>query len=141
MPAGAENFELGVDKDQLQFVSANDGFLVVRMSGEATQTAVYSTNDAGNTWTLTPTIIPNAGKSDFLTAQEVIIYNGEQFYVTHDGAQTWNTVSPNIIFGDSFAEMDFVNPNTGWVVTADAANHRALNRTTDGGATWSPELP
>src|SRR5215212_1516484 len=141
LPAGAENFEMGVDKDQLQFVSANDGFLVVRMSGEATQTAVYSTNDAGNTWTLTPTIIPNAGKSDFLSAQEVIIYNGEQFYVTHDGAQTWNTVSPNIVFGDSFAEMDFVNPNSGWVVTADAANHRALNRTTDGGATWSPELP
>ena len=46
LPAGAENFELGIDKDQMQFVSANDGFLVVRMSGEATQTAVYTTNDA-----------------------------------------------------------------------------------------------
>jgi hypothetical protein len=37
--------------------------------------------------------------------------------------------------------MDFVNPNTGWVITVDPANHRSLNRTTDGGATWSPELP
>jgi photosystem II stability/assembly factor-like uncharacterized protein len=141
LPAGAENFELGIDKDQMQFVSATDGFLAVRMSGEATQTAVYITNDAGNTWTLTPTLIPNAGASEFLSAQEAIIYNGEQFYVTHDAARTWNTVSPNIVFGDSFANMDFVNPNTGWVITVDPANHRSLNRTTDGGATWSPELP
>jgi len=141
LPAGAANFELGIDKDQMQFVSATDGFLAVRMSGEATQTAVYITNDAGNTWTLTPTLIPNAGASEFLSVQEAIIYNGEQFYVTHDGARTWNTVSPNIVFGDSFADMDFVNPNTGWVITVDPANHRSLNRTTDGGATWSPELP
>lgn len=141
LPAGAENFELGVDKDQLQFVSANDGFFAVRMSGEATQTAVYITNDGGNSWTLTPTLIPNAGASAFLSAREAIIYNGEQFYVTHDAARTWTTVSPNIVFGDSFADMDFVNPNTGWVVTVDAANHHSLNRTTDGGATWSPELP
>jgi photosystem II stability/assembly factor-like uncharacterized protein len=141
LPAGAENFELGVDKDQLQFVSANDGFLAVRMSGEATQTAVYITNDGGNSWTLTPTLIPNAGASAFLSAREAIIYNGEQFYVTHDAARTWTTVSPNIVFGDSFADMDFVNPNTGWVVTVDATNHHSLNRTTDGGATWSPELP
>ena len=141
LPAGAENFELGVDKDQLQFVSANDGFLAVRMSGEATQTAVYITNDGGNSWTLTPTLIPNAGASAFLSAREAIIYNGEQFYVTHDAARTWTTVSPNIVFGDSFADMDFVNPNTGWVVTVDATNHHSLNRTTDGGATWYPELP
>jgi len=141
LPAGAENFELGIDKDQMQFVSATDGFLAVRMSGEATQTAVYITNDAGNTWTLTPTLIPNAGASEFLSAQEAIIYNGEQFYVTHDAARTWSTVSPNIVFGDSFADMDFVNPNTGWVITVDPANHHSLNRTTDGGATWSPVLP
>jgi photosystem II stability/assembly factor-like uncharacterized protein len=86
-------------------------------------------------------LIPNAGASAFLSAEEAIIYNGEQFYVTHDAARTWTTVSPNIVFGDSFTDMDFVNPNTGWVVTVDAANHHSLNRTTDGGATWSPELP
>jgi photosystem II stability/assembly factor-like uncharacterized protein len=141
LPAGAENFELDIDKDQLQFVSATDGFLAVRMSGEATQTAVYITTDAGNTWTLTLTLIPNAGASEFLSAQEAIIYNGEQFYATHDAARTWSTVSPNIVFGDSFAGMDFVNPTTGWVVTVDPSNHRSLNRTNDGGATWSPIIP
>jgi photosystem II stability/assembly factor-like uncharacterized protein len=99
------------------------------------------TNDSGKTWTLTPTLIPNAGASEFLSAQDAIIYNGEQFYVTRDAARTWITVSPNIVFGDSFADMDFVNPDTGWVITVDPANHRSLNHTNDGGATWSPELP
>ncbi|RPJ23128.1 MAG: hypothetical protein EHM33_21815 [Chloroflexi bacterium] len=141
LPAGAENFELGIDEDQMQFVSASDGFLVVRMAGELSQTAVYVTNDGGNTWTLTPALIPNAGASDFLSAQEAVIYNGEQFYVTRDAARTWSIVSPDIVFGDSFAAMDFVNPNTGWVVTVDPANHRLLYRTHDGGATWLPVIP
>jgi photosystem II stability/assembly factor-like uncharacterized protein len=141
LPAGAENYELGIDRDQMKFFSSKDGFLVVRMSGEANQTAVYTTNDAGNTWTLTPTLIPNAGSSEFLSAEEAIIYNGEQFYVTRDAAQTWSTVSPNVVFGDSFSSMDFVNPSTGWVITLDPSNHRSLTRTNDGGATWSPVVP
>jgi len=141
LPSGAENFELGIDRDQMRFFSAKDGFLVVRMSGEATQTAVYTTNDAGSTWTLTPTLIPNAGPSEFLSAQEAILYNGKQFYITRDAAQTWTTLSPNIVFGDSFASMDFVDLNTGWIITLDPNNHRSLYRTNDGGATWSPVIP
>ena len=140
LPAGAENYELGIDRDQMRFVSADDGFLVVRMSGDSTQTAVYVTNDGGESWSLTPTLIPEAGASDFLSAEEAIIYNGEQFYVTRDRARTWITVSPDIVFGDSFATMDFVNPNSGWIITA-AGDTRSLYRTHDGGATWLPVTP
>jgi photosystem II stability/assembly factor-like uncharacterized protein len=139
LPDGAENFELSIDEDQIQFVSANDGFLVVRMAGDSTETAVYVTRDGGNSWTLTPTMIPNAGPADFVSAEEVIIYNGEQFYVTRDAATTWSTVSPDIVFGDSFATMDFVNANTGWIISV-AEDHRSLYRTNDGGATWSPVI-
>ena len=141
LPSGTENSELGIDRDQMQFFAGKDGFLVVRLSGEATQTAVYTTSDGGDTWTLTPTLIPNAGDSDFLSAQEAILYDGQQFYVTRDAARTWTTVSPNVVFGDSFAGMDFVNLDTGWVITADPSNHRSLNRTNDGGATWTPVVP
>lgn len=141
LPAGAENFELDIDRDQMHFVSGNDGFLVMRMAGEETQTAVYVTKDGGNTWVLTPTLIPNAGQSDFISAEEAVIYNGEQFYVTRDAANTWTTVSPDIVFGDSFVTMDFVNLNTGWVITLDPENHRSLYRTTDGGVTWLPVAP
>ena len=140
LPAGAENYELGIDKDQMRFVSAKDGFLVVRMSGDSTQTAVYVTNDGGESWSLTPTLIPEAGGSDFLSAEEAIIYNGEQFYVTRDRARTWVTVSPDIVFGDSFATMEFVNPNSGWIITV-AGDTRSLYRTHDGGATWLPVTP
>src|SRR5690349_8528958 len=140
LPDGAENYELGIDRDQMRFVSADDGFLVVRMSGDSTQTAVYVTNDGGESWSLTPTLIPEAGASDFLSAEEAIIYNGEQFYVTRDRARTWTTVSPDIVFGDSFATMEFVNPNSGWIITV-AGDTRSLYRTHDGGATWLPVTP
>ena len=140
LPEGTDEIELGIDRDQLRFVSEQDGFLIVRMSGEATQTAVYVTDDGGETWTLTPTLIPNAGQSDIMSAEEVIIYNGEEFYVTRDAARTWATVTPDIVFGDSFALMDFVNPDNGWIVTV-AEGQYALYRTHDGGATWLPAAP
>jgi len=140
LPDGAENFELGIDEDQMQFASANDGFLALRMSGDSTQTAIYVTNDGGNTWTLTSMLIPNAGASDFISAEEAVIYNGEQFYVTRDAARTWTTVPPDIVFGDSFATMDFVNPNSGWIITVASGQH-SLYRTQDGGATWLPVIP
>ena len=140
LPEGTEDVELGIDRDQMHFVSAMDGFLIVRMSGDSTQTAVYVTRDCGETWTLTPTLIPEAGQSDFLSAEEVILYNGEQFYVTRDAARTWATVTPDIVFGDSFALMDFVNPNSGWIVTVVDDQH-ALYRTHDGGSTWLPVTP
>jgi photosystem II stability/assembly factor-like uncharacterized protein len=141
IPAGSENFELGIDREQIQFVSVTDGFLIVRISGDSTQTAVYVTTDAGDTWMLTPTLIPNAGESDFISAEEAVIYNGEQFYVTRDAARTWTTVTPDIVFGDSFDGMEFVDPNTGWIMTLDPNNHRSLYRTNDGGVTWSPVVP
>jgi photosystem II stability/assembly factor-like uncharacterized protein len=141
LPAGTENAELSIDLGQMRFVSANQGFLVVRLSGDTIQTAIYITEDGGDTWTLTPTLIPEAGESDFISPEEAVIYNGEQFYVTRDAARTWTKVTPNIVFGDSFVTMDFVNLNTGWIVTIDPEEHRALYRTQDGGATWSPVWP
>ena len=139
LPAGGENSEVGIDRDQMKFVSATDGFLVVRMAGDSTQTAVYTTRDGGNMWTLTPTLIPNGGPTDFLSSEEAVIHNGEQFYVTRDAARTWTIIPPDIKFGESLAGMDFVNVSLGWVITLDPTNnHRSLYRTSDGGATWSP---
>ena len=141
LPEGAENAELAVYGDQMKFVSPKDGFLVINMSGESNQTAVYVTHDAGDSWTLTPTILNGALASDFLSAQEAVIYDGKQLNVTHDGAKTWVSVTPNVNFGDSFAGMEFVNASSGWVITLDTANHRSLYRTTDGGTTWSAVIP
>jgi photosystem II stability/assembly factor-like uncharacterized protein len=142
LPDGAQNFELGIDDGQMKFTSARDGLIAIRMSGESTQTAVYTTSDSGDTWTLMPTIINGAGETEFLSAEEAIVYDGEQFYVTRDAARTWVSVAPDILFGETFAYMEFVNTMSGWVITLDpATNHRTLYRTSDGGATWFPVIP
>jgi photosystem II stability/assembly factor-like uncharacterized protein len=142
LPEDAQNFELGIDVGQMSFASRRDGWIAVRMSGESMQTALYLTKDSGDTWTLMPTIIDGAGETEFLSEQDVILYDGEQFYVTRDAARTWVMVSPDILFGETFAYMEFVNTMSGWVITLDpTTNHRSLYRTSDGGATWFPVIP
>lgn len=142
LPDGAQNSELGIDDGHMKFVSARHGFIALRMSGESTQTALYVTDDSGETWTLMPTIVNGAGETEFLSDHETILYNGEQFYVTRDAARTWVTVSPDIVFGETFAWMEFVNTMSGWIITLDpTTNHRSLYRTSDGGATWFPVIP
>ncbi|HSO11471.1 MAG TPA: hypothetical protein VLT51_03790 [Anaerolineales bacterium] len=141
LPPGAENFELGIDRDQMKFVSSNDGFIAMRFTGDIYQLAVYVTRDGGNTWTLTPTLIPDGGSVNFMSAEEAVIYNGNQFYVTRDAARTWSIIPPDVKFGDVFAGMDFSDPNTGWVITLDPNNHRSLYGSGDGGATWFPIIP
>ena len=61
VPKGMENAEVSIDRDQLKFVSANDGFLALRISGDNTQTAVYVTNDAGKTWAVPSLPLDGAG--------------------------------------------------------------------------------
>ena len=141
LPADTENAQMGVDSDHMKFVSATDGFLAVRVSGNTTQTAIYVTHDAGNTWILTPTLIPEGGSADFLSAEEAVIYNGAQFYVTRDAARTWSIIPPDVVFADTLDAMDFVNLLSGWVVTIDPTGNRSFYRTNDGGATWFPVIP
>jgi photosystem II stability/assembly factor-like uncharacterized protein len=140
LPEGVENTELSIE--QLAFLRSKDGWMAMRVTSDEGKMAVYTSNDAGDTWSLTPTLIPGGGSADFLSATEAVIYNGEQFYVTRDAAQTWNNISPNVVFGDTFARMDFVNTSSGWVLTMDpTTNQSLLYRTTDGGSTWSPVIP
>lgn len=142
LPPGAENSELGIDRGQMKFVSPADGFLAMRLTGDTYQLAVYVTRDAGNTWTLTPTLLPMGGSADFLSAEDAVIYNGTLFYVTRDAARTWMVIPPDVKFGETFAQMDFINALSGWVITVDpSTNGRSLYRTHDGGATWLPVIP
>jgi photosystem II stability/assembly factor-like uncharacterized protein len=140
LPEGAEDAELSID--QLEFLMPNDLMLAMRITADESKMAFYVSNDSGNTWSLTPTFLPNGGSVDFLSATDAVVYNGQQFYVTRDAAQTWNTISPEIVFGDTFASMDFVNTSSGWVLTMDpTTQHSTLYRTTDGGSSWFPVIP
>lgn len=140
LPPGADEAELTIE--QVKFVTPNDAFLLMRLTSSSINLAIYTSNDGGNTWTLTPAPIPDGRVADFLSAEEMVVYNGKQFYVTRDAARTWNIITPDVDFSETFLMMDFVDPSTGWVLTVDpTANQRVLYRTGDGGATWFPAVP
>ena len=140
LPTGAENAEVGIE--QMSVVSANVMFLKMRALSDSSNLVIYVSNDGGDTWSLTPTLIPGGGDADFLSDGEMIVYNREQFYVTHDAAKTWSIIPPDIKFGDSFSGMDFVTTNIGYVISSNSdTNHTSLYRTDDGGATWFPVIP
>lgn len=142
LPPDAEDSELGIEQGQMRFVTPDDGFIAMRVTRDIYRMAIYVTHDAGDTWTLTPMIVPDGGSADFLSAEEAVIYNGQQFHVTRDSARTWSVIPPDVKFGETFAQMDFINALSGWVITMDpSTNSRSLYRTHDGGATWLPVIP
>jgi len=73
LPVGVGDFELSIDQDQMKFVSSTNGFIVMRLTGDNSQLAVYVTQDGGDTWILTATPIPEGGSADFLSAEEIAV--------------------------------------------------------------------
>jgi hypothetical protein len=85
--------------------------------------------------------VPDGNFADILSAQEIVFYGTNQFYVTSDAAVTWKTVPPEIVFGESMIAMDFATVSVGWVIVSDPSGHYTLYKTEDGGATWFPIIP
>ena len=138
VPAGSEDAQLSIDA--IQFVNANDGFVSMQVSGATNGRAVYVTHDAGKSWMLSPAIVPNGRVADFVSATTGVIFDGGRFQVTHDAGQSWEAVDPDIVFSESFMQMDFVNALTGWVLAFDPTTSRtSVYKTTDGGRTWVPQ--
>jgi len=136
LPAAPNMQDAGLSIDNgPMFPTPDDGILAVRFSGETMRTGFYVTHDAGVDWEFVA-YLPGAGEVDFVSPTDGFFWNGEQFFVTDDAAQTWTTVIPDVAFGESFAGMDFVNTKTGWVRSYDLNGQSQLYKTTDGGATW-----
>lgn len=136
VPAGYEQGEL--ETIGPEFITSSIAYLPVHVSSQnGVMLAVYISRDGGQSWLLTPTLIPQGGTLDFVSPTDGFVWNSSVFYVTRDGAQTWTTVSPDVAFGDDFAGMDFVSATTGFLLTNDVTGARNLYKTTDGGATWN----
>lgn len=126
--------------ESIQFVSDQTGFLTMQVTAQNFWRAVYVTRDRGDTWELTPTLIPNGRAADFVSETEGFVFDGEQFHFTQDAGGTWRVVEPDVVFSESFMSMDFVDTDTGWVTASDPTTFSVhVYKTTDGGRTWTPQ--
>jgi photosystem II stability/assembly factor-like uncharacterized protein len=125
----------------MKFSSSTQGTLILRSTSAKIRTVIYQTEDGGNTWTLADANVPGAGFADIVSAQEIVFYATDQFYITKDAAATFGIVPPDVVFGESMLAMDFASASVGWVITVDPSNHRKLFKTEDGGATWFAIIP
>lgn len=139
LPGKAQSSELTIE--QVKFLTPMQGFLAIRLTSTTQETIIFTTNDGGETWDPAPAALPNSGVLEIPSAQEMIFYYNNQFYVTKDAAGTFEVIDPNIAFGDSLTDMSFVNASTGWVITTSPTNQRTLYKTADGGVTWFPLIP
>ncbi|MCB0101653.1 MAG: hypothetical protein H6635_10685 [Anaerolineales bacterium] len=122
------------------FVSQSDGLLALRITSDTPKTIVYRTANGGNTWEQLPIEFDGYGQLSTPSDTEMVFYMDSLFYVTDDAGATIQEVTPDVLFGDTIIDMNFVNARVGWVVTEDD-NGRSLFRTEDGGATWTQQLP
>jgi photosystem II stability/assembly factor-like uncharacterized protein len=139
LPAIAQSSELTIE--QVKFLSPMQGFLAIRLTSTTQETIIFTTSNGGETWDPAPANLPNSGVLEIPSAQEMIFYYSNQFYVTKDAAQTFEVIDPNIAFGESLTDMSFANVSTGWVITTSPTNQRTLYKTEDGGQTWFPLIP
>ncbi len=136
MPPATQGAEISIDSGPI-FFSAQQGTLAVRFSGESYKTAFYVTADGGQSWQFLASL-PGAGSVDFVSPLEGFFWTGEQFFFTADGGASWTSVTPDVLFGEAFAGMDFVDAHSGWVWTYDLSGRYGLYKTSDGGRTWQP---
>jgi photosystem II stability/assembly factor-like uncharacterized protein len=126
------------DAIRLCFITPQRGWLCGGKS-------VWGTSDAGGTWTALATTLPHSFTDlSFVDADHgwSVSCPGE-VNTTVDGGVTWSTHSlADVYYPKAVA---FANASTGWVVWADAGLTEpnqpsmtwGIQRTTDGGATWT----
>jgi photosystem II stability/assembly factor-like uncharacterized protein len=104
------------------------------------------TRDGGETWALNPMPITWNGEIDFVNLLDAFAICGSALCVSHDGAQTWETLSSTLDFtytNTHHIQIDFVSPTTGWAVEykPDTQMRWILYQTMDGGQTWTEISP
>jgi photosystem II stability/assembly factor-like uncharacterized protein len=139
LSAEARAAELSVDKFEL--FEDMQGMLILRISGPKIRMLVYTTNDAGKSWTPASGTVAEGNFSDIVSTHEAVFYGADQFHITQDAGATWTAVSPDIVFGDSMTAMEFATTSIGWVIITDPSGHHTLYRTENGGANWFPIIP
>jgi photosystem II stability/assembly factor-like uncharacterized protein len=140
LPPGAD--KLSVDKALPHFFTDQEGILPVVFHGDPPVLVLYTTRDGGATWNETT----GFEKSKYgivyecVSLQECWVVYGEKLMVSHDGAQTWAQIFPNINM-EGVWKLEFVNSRTGWALRREQSGKEQLYRTDDGGLTWNQLFP
>jgi len=143
LPTGMTSFTASVQPAVFLPKNINDGFLPVDFTpagGAARIRVFYITHDAGMSWLLGGQI-PDGTTLYFFDAQTGWAWGGQSLYKTSDGAQTWTPLPVPFSRSERARLLDFIDANSGWLVTADDHNHLQTYRTSDGGATWTVLVP
>ena len=143
--------------DQPAFVSPSDGWMMAvdcsdrPVGGNACAVKVLVSSDGGQNWKVVA-----LGQYAAPTPMTVALSRPTQkdgwlalsgpktsaLFVTHDGAQNWQTLKSPISGGwPATLNLDFVDPRHGWLLAGgqpSAGNQeKSLFSTSDGGATWN----
>lgn len=118
--------------------NTNDGMLPVIFTSNDNfdgNLVFYATGDGGaNWWPGGP--VAGGQTYTFLDPKHGWAWGKRGLYVTKDGAKTWQPLP--VAFGKSeqASNIQFVNANTGWLVSTDSNGRVRLYNTRDGGNTW-----
>lgn len=123
----------GAQPGQVQFISRTTGWVFMDRTG-GSPSGLYSTADAGRSWTLIYEGPP--GQFHFFDSDHGMVTAGPAFLLTSDGGKTWRSPtvpepslgSTQFTFG-SLAEGLALNPQSG--------DRLRLFRSSDGGFTWN----
>lgn len=138
-----------------QFFDANNGLLPIMVSGPApayvNRTSIYTTHDAGKTWTQTAFVPFDVTNAIFRTMQNATADapdGNKVFYTTSDGWQHWTKHTATTHFAQLYS-FTFVSPTVGWAIGETrgmglpepgggrrAGDLMSIQHTTDGGRTW-----
>jgi hypothetical protein len=134
----------------VHFFDANNGFLMG--DPEAGEYEIYTTADAGVTWTR----VPGANIPDPLSAAEygiINVYgaqgnhiwfgtNNGRVYQSHDMGMTWvATTAGTASTSNSVTGVSFRDSLNGFVLRSTTAPAYTSYKTSDAGATWVPVTP
>ena len=137
---GLEGLAGGTDRwmeEAPVFLDANIGFVHVFSSQGGEFSDVFTTTDAGLTWTRQH--LPfDARQVDYLDTNHWLVPGHGSIAVTADGGATWKTVGARGMGGGDFVKLVFFDTDNGLGLYEpyDAPGHHYLYRTSDGGQDW-----
>jgi photosystem II stability/assembly factor-like uncharacterized protein len=114
-------------------------FMSVRIAGSTVYAGsiangIYSSTDNGVTWTQKVTGLKARDMSGFIIDGATLYANGNSIFKTSDNGDTWENVRGNLKDSSSMPTLVYINGSTMFERDFPATS---LERSTDGGATWT----